>query len=66
MCLDRSTVRILNAEKTGTSIFQICAKYVERQIEDDEDAYYMKIVGERRKDVIIPAEKVWDMMSVED
>jgi uncharacterized phage-associated protein len=38
----------------------------EIQLEKDEDAYYMKIIGERRKESTIPAEKVWSMIDVDN
>jgi uncharacterized phage-associated protein len=37
----------------------------EMQLEEDEDAYYMKIIGERINDPTVPAETVWKSINVE-
>lgn len=68
MGIDKATVEALKviAKQTHTTVSQLCARYVQQQLEYDEDAYYMKIIGERRNEPTIPAEKVWEMMSVED
>ncbi|GHU14486.1 hypothetical protein FACS189449_11230 [Alphaproteobacteria bacterium] len=52
MGLDEETIEDLKAiaKKTKTTISQLCAKYVKQQLEYDEDAYWMEIIGERRNE----------------
>jgi predicted DNA-binding protein len=68
MGLDKVTVDELKqvAQKTKTTVSQLCAKYVKQQLEDDEDAYWMEIIEERKDEPTIPAEKVWKMLNLED
>jgi predicted DNA-binding protein len=68
MGLDSDTIAQLKAvaRETGTTVSQLCAKYVKQQLEDDEDAYWMKIIRERRNEPTIAAEKVWKMLNLKD
>jgi hypothetical protein len=68
MGLDRDTAAGLKqiAKATHTSVSQLCAKYVKQQLEDDEDAYWMKIIEERKGESTVPAEKVWKMLNLKD
>jgi hypothetical protein len=64
MGLDEDTVAQLKyvAKETKTTVSQLCAKYVKQQLEDDEDAYWMKIIGERRNEPTISHEKMMSML----
>jgi hypothetical protein len=60
MGLDDETVAQLKfiARETKTTVSQLCAKYVKQQLEYDEDAYYMKIIGERRNEPTMSLEEL--------
>ncbi len=51
MSLDSETLETIKklAKKSKTSISKICAKFVAKQLEEDEDAYWMKIINEEKK-----------------
>ncbi|MDR1366035.1 MAG: hypothetical protein LBJ03_03010 [Holosporales bacterium] len=68
MGLDLSTVNQLKqiAKATKTTVSQLCAKYVKQQLEYDEDAYWMKIISERRHEPNFPAEQVWKTLRLEN
>jgi uncharacterized protein YueI len=65
--LNKTTVDTLKsiAKQMQMSVSQLCAKYVQQQLEYDEDAYYMKIIEERKNEATIPAEKVWEMLHLD-
>jgi predicted transcriptional regulator len=64
--LDPATAAELKqiAQKTKTTVSQLCTKYVKQQLEDDEDAYWMKIIEERKEEPTILAEKVWNTLNL--
>jgi hypothetical protein len=68
MGLDLDTISQLKqiAKATKTTVSQLCAKYVKQQLEYDEDAYWMKIISERRNEPSLPAEQVWKTLGLEN
>jgi len=48
IALDYSTLELIKsmAKKARTSVSKICAELIRRRIEDDEDAYYIKMINE--------------------
>ncbi|MDR2464449.1 MAG: hypothetical protein LBD36_02460 [Holosporales bacterium] len=44
--LDRSTLSVIKqiAKNTNKSVSRICADFIKKQIDDDEDAYYVKLL----------------------
>jgi predicted DNA-binding protein len=46
VALDRSTLSVIKriAQNTNKSVSRICADFIKKQIEDDEDAYYVKLL----------------------
>ncbi|GHT92280.1 hypothetical protein FACS1894122_05910 [Alphaproteobacteria bacterium] len=48
IALDSSTLGIIKqiAKNTKQSISKVCADFIRKRIEDDEDAYYVKLINE--------------------
>ena len=48
IALDESTLDIIKrvAKETKRSVSKVCADFIRRRIEDDEDAYYVKLINE--------------------
>jgi predicted DNA-binding protein len=44
--LDHSTLNVIRqiAQNTKKSVSRICADFIKKQIEDDEDAYYVNLI----------------------
>ena len=66
MALDSETLEIIKklAKKNKTSISKICAKFVTKQLEKDEDAYWMKIINEEKTKGIktIDHDELWQRL----
>jgi predicted DNA-binding protein len=64
---DLSYVKQL-AKRYKTSISKICADLIQRQLEEDEDAYWIKLMEEENIDnqKTISAEEVWKTLNVAD
>ncbi len=65
MALDSETLETIKklAKKSKTSISKICAKFVTKQLEEDEDAYWMKIIEKRKNEKTISHEKMLSMLN---
>ncbi|MCL2312907.1 MAG: hypothetical protein FWC41_10565 [Firmicutes bacterium] len=48
IAIDGSTLEIIKqiARKTKQSVSKVCSDFIKRRIEDDEDAYYVKLINE--------------------
>ncbi|GHU17070.1 hypothetical protein FACS189472_03440 [Alphaproteobacteria bacterium] len=48
IALDSSTLGVIKqiAKNTKQSISKVCADFIKKRIEDDEDAYYVKLINE--------------------
>ena len=48
IALDAGTLELIKqmAKKAKTSVSKICADLIRRRIEDDEDAYYVRLINE--------------------
>lgn len=48
VALDAGTLDLIKqmAKKAKTSVSKICAELIRRRIEDDEDAYYIRLINE--------------------
>ena len=48
VALDAGTLDLIKqmAKKAKTSVSKICADLIRRRIEDDEDAYYIRLINE--------------------
>ncbi|MCR5225149.1 MAG: hypothetical protein K6C34_03630 [Alphaproteobacteria bacterium] len=48
VALDAGTLDLIKqmAKKAKTSVSKICADLIRRRIEDDEDAYYVRLINE--------------------
>jgi hypothetical protein len=48
IALDGSTLDIIKgvAKQTKRSVSRVCSDFIKRRIEDDEDAYYVKLINE--------------------
>lgn len=48
IALDGNTLSLIKqmAKNAKTSVSKICADLIRRRIEDDEDAYYVKLINE--------------------
>ncbi|GHU10639.1 hypothetical protein FACS189449_00490 [Alphaproteobacteria bacterium] len=48
IALDGSTLGIIKqiAKNTKQSISKVCVDFIKKRIEDDEDAYYVKLISE--------------------
>ncbi len=48
VALDAGTLELIKqmAKKAKTSVSKICADLIRRRIEDDEDAYYIRLINE--------------------
>lgn len=48
IALDAETLGLIKqmAKKAKTSVSKICAELIRRRIEDDEDAYYIRLINE--------------------
>jgi predicted DNA-binding protein len=48
IALDNQTLEVIKqvARNTKKSVSKVCSDFIKRRIEDDEDAYYVKLVNE--------------------